>query len=656
MWSRRNAFPLAALPEAGCAPLASTPSDDLRSSTGLAEESKIKFITTLAYTLIPEVTREEAEVIFSWALRNAGGGGRDKHRLAALNQIEYFFAGTDNGLLCMFPIFPPTMRPFLTTSTGGETVLVPWNAGPRRILHRHRHEESVMSIAKLATLVASAGSDGYMHLSSFHPAPRHIISIPHPTAVHCLLMWEGTLFLERETNPQQRSAVAIAESSIVYIFTGDESGLVRLWRVNVEDHTYFLSTVFVITAHAGGTGFSSPLHYLACEDGDRTSVPTKQSKVIHSLALDEDRRLLAGVEGGVVVWGLAALPWKQREEDHILCWDIEQGKMNTTALSTLQFRTRRLTNVSVWVKGADLLQKSICSEKRGDDEVNGSNSQMKVIQKSRWKPKYGTHVANGFDVGVVSNLLTLPPLQDSNGESAMSLLQTTYVPLQFPSLKNTVYFPLHAVEPAFTPLHILPTIGSTCFALLVLQHGRRIVTGGSDGKVVVWLWDTSAEVYMQGLVSSEGQGHCGLIRHLCLLRSPDIFISCGYDDGLIKEWHVYDEPEFFMRCERSLKVIPANLYGLTSHVPLPVLEESVGGISCAVSFPEFHALFIVGLFESSIQTFSLMEVHGCALPEDYVYNGYKTVRLTASVAACVSRGLGLGDVDGRLEGGNHASV
>ncbi|RNF12529.1 hypothetical protein TraAM80_00245 [Trypanosoma rangeli] len=414
MWSIRNAFPLTAFREAGCAPLASTPSDDLRSSTEKVEESKINFITSLAYTLIPEVAREEAEAIFSWALRDASGGDRNERLSEALNQIEYFFAGTNNGQLCMFPLFPPAMRPFLTTPAGGAIESVPWNAGPRRILHRHRHEESVMSITNLGTLVASSGSDAYVHVSIFHPVPRHVVSIPHPMAVHYLLMWEGALFLERETNLQRRSAIAMVESSIVYIFTGDESGLVRLWRVNIEDCTYFLATVFVISAHAGGIGFASPLHYLACEDGDRTRVPTKQSKVIYSLAIDGDRRLLAGVEGGVVVWSLAALPWKQREEDHILCWDIERLQMNTIAPSTLQFRARRLANVSVWVKGAAFLQKNICSEKGEGHEPNGNNAHVKGIQKSKWKPKYGTHVANGFDVGVVSNLLTLPPLQENN--------------------------------------------------------------------------------------------------------------------------------------------------------------------------------------------------------------------------------------------------
>ncbi|KAF5220515.1 hypothetical protein ECC02_006472 [Trypanosoma cruzi] len=655
MWSRRNAFSLTAIGEAACASLADTPLDDRRSSAEMVKETKINFITSLAYALIPEIKKEEAEGILSWALRNRGDDGVTEKCVAALNQIEYFFTGTDSGHLFMFPLFPPSMRPFMKSSTGGETVSVPWNAaGLRRILHRHRREESVMSISTLGTLVASAGSDAYVHLSIFHPEPQHIASIAHPAAVHSMLMWEGGLFVEREKDPQRRSVVAAAESPILYIFTGDEVGLVRMWRVNVEKRTYFLATVFVISAHAGGIGFASPLHYLACEDGDRARAPTKQSKAIHCLAIDDDRRLLGGVEGGIVVWSLAELPWKQREEDHILCWDIERGQMNSIAMSTLEFRTRRLVNMGMWVKGTALLQQSMCSGEKERDGTNGNRADVKMMEKSKWKPKYGTHVANGFDVGIVSNFVALPSSRGDDVASAMlSLLQKTYVSLQFPSLKNTVYFPLFAVEPAFTALHVLSTTGSTCFALLVLLHGRRIVTGGSDGKVMVWLWDASAEVYIKGLVSSESQGHCGLSRHICLLRSPDIFLSCGYDDGLIKEWHVYDEPELLMRCERCLRVLPVNSYAVPSHVSPIIEEENAGGISCAVSFPMFHALFIVGLFESTIQTFSLSEVQGCTPPEDYFYNGYKTVRLIPSVTADVSCATGGGD--GRLGRGNYAS-
>ncbi|RNF12528.1 hypothetical protein TraAM80_00244 [Trypanosoma rangeli] len=109
-----------------------------------------------------------------------------------------------------------------------------------------------------------------------------------------------------------------------------------------------------------------------------------------------------------------------------------------------------------------------------------------------------------------------------------------------------------------------------------------------------------------------------------------------------------------MRSERSLRVLPANSDALPSYLSSPVVEGCVGGISCAFSFPVFHALFTVGLFENSIQTYSLMEVQGCALPEDYIYNGYKTVRLTLSAASYVSRAAGCGG--GCLEGGNHAAI
>lgn len=46
-----------------------------------------------------------------------------------------------------------------------------------------------------------------------------------------------------------------------------------------------------------------------------------------------------------------------------------------------------------------------------------------------------------------------------------------------------------------------------------------------------------------------------------------------------------------------------------------------------MSFPAFSALFIVGVFEHVIQTFTLSEVQGCEVPANYIYNGYKTIKL-----------------------------
>lgn len=617
----------------------------------MMETTRFGFIASLAYTLIPMVTKEEARRILSWVF---GSGEPSEGSLAALNQIEYLFAGTDNGRLFMFPLLPPSMRPFMNERgdrKAQETMSVPWNAGPRRLLHRHGAGGPVVSVGTLGTLVASAGSDACVHLSVYHPLPQHIVSIPHPSPLRSLLMWEGGLFVAREIETHRRSLIAAAESSIVYMFTGDESGMVRAWRVNVDNQKYFLVTVFVIASLERCVGFASPLRYLAREDAKGTRAPTQKIKAVHCLAIDDDQRLLGGVDGGVVVWSLAALPWKQREEDHILCWEDEKLRMNLRASPQLRFRVARLLNMSVWVKGAALLEESLGREKEEEKEEGGRSDGKKVhvavAQRSRWKPKYGARVANGFDLGVVCNMVGPPPSlssssngkgddDDDEGEEkcAISLLRATSLALHFPSLKNTVHFPLWAVEPVFTPLRVVSTPGSVCFALLVLKHGVRIVTSGSDGKVTVWLWDEATSAYVMALVSDGGQGHCGPGRHVCLLRSPDIFVSCGYEDGVVKEWHVYDEPELLMRCERRFAVSPANFCASpSSSRPLSAGEVKAGGVSCAVSFPVFHVLFLVGLSDSTIQVFSLLELQGCAPPEDYIYNGYKTVRVTGPVIA-----------------------
>ncbi|ORC84888.1 uncharacterized protein TM35_000401550 [Trypanosoma theileri] len=701
MWSLRNVFSLTALPDCGAAAAAITPPDFPRSipqgspmqennnnnnnnsSKERGEDNKkseeVHFIASLTYALIPAVTREEAAVVLSWALDGKCVDGRAA--AAALTQVEYFFAGTDNGQLCMFPLFPCDLRPFLTntiitepdaslpqesssssTSKNIKTPAFNGKTGRRRLLHLHGCEEPVVSAAVLGNVIASVATDAYMHLSFFHPTPRHVVSIAHPSPLRCVLLWDGSIFVNREDDAQRRSEISEAEASVVYVITGDESGVARIWRVNVDYSTYFLIAVFAISTPTGCVGFASPLHYLSREDRDARPAVTRQTKIIHCLAIDDDQRLLAGVEGGVVVWSLAALPWKQQEEDHLFCYDDngkndEQGPQEQTVVTArLRFRAERLMDMSVWVKGRKLLREALHSEdsngiaecdedednnnNRDGNNDNGSRLPSTVIRRSKWKPKYDTHVANGFDVGVVSNMVIVPS-HLVNGASAAQFLHEASVPIIFPSLKNTVHFPLSVVEPVFTPLQILSTTGSSCFAILILQNGKRIVTSGSDSRVVLWQWDAAAGNYIMTLASEEMEGHRVLGRHLCLLRSPDIFISCGYDGAEVHEWHVYDEPELMMRCERrfSVRYINPDTRDIsTSHTSSTIKlednnnnnikeKDTVSGIACAITFPTFYAFFVVGLFECTIQTFGLSEVQGCTPPEDYVYNGFKTVRV-----------------------------
>ncbi|KAH8611704.1 hypothetical protein ERJ75_000993200 [Trypanosoma vivax] len=658
VWTQRNALPLAALCEEGSSAVAATAPTGGNAQACMRSDNEghkgTDAITALDYALIPQVTSEEAVTILSWVLRmNDVLSQVGVEGVAAFRQVEYFFTGHTNGEVFVFPLVPPLMRTIISRwrmekDTVESDVPAPWNAGPRRLIHQHSATTEVTSICTLGTLVASASNDAHIHVSLFHPVIQHVLTIQQSSPVACILLWDGRSLVSRVQEPSRRAALAEAEAPIVYIISGDAAGLVRIWRANVEDKMHFLVVVLLIAAPSDCVGFASPLHRLEREDGyniqwgrQLNAVATRESKAIHALAIDGDKRLVAGVEGGLVVWSLANLPCKQKENDHLLCWDEERLEMETRSTTMLRVRGDRLVNMSVWVKSAALLQDAL--RRRGEQCVmfkdnRGSAGSVANFQFSTWKPKYGSHVANGAAVGVVSNIVSLPSSSymesGDTGDpiSAQSLLRASGVSLVFPSLRNVVHFPLWAVEPVFAPMCIAQTKGSTCMSLLVLQQGSRILTGGSDGTVILWIWvdGECGGMYTKLLCSNQVNSHTGVCRDLCLLREPDIFLSCGYNDGIVREWHVYDEPAQLLRCERIFTLYPVREHAHSGQTSSERCLEP-RGISCAVSFPAFFALFLVGVRESTIRAFGLVEVHGCALPPGYVFDGFKTVQVSTSV-------------------------
>lgn len=738
--------------------------DKERAAALTLEDSAFNFVSGLGYTLVPALGAEEAAALLSWALPPewAGDGSvSDELRasrlaaalhnaavLGACTQVEYFFFGTDNGHAFLMPLLPPHLLEALVAECG-ETTLpelahlwkretelaqaaacgdalaaraiaeggrAPLNCVGRRLLHRHAREEPVTVMDHLGTLFASAASSGdtSVAVSMFHPVPVGITCLPHPSAVRCTKLWEGSAFTatpsrsnagEESDTPLQgalqrwHDAVHAAEPTAVYVFTGDDAGLVRLWRVDVVARSYTLQHVLMCSANM--TGMLSPLSPFAREDNSK-KVPSRDAdRVVHCLEVDElAGRVFAGTEGGVYVWAINALPWRGAESPsadalaahHPLCWDEERQAPLPCALlryeaslrrdsdadnilptassanseKIVEYRASRLANHHVWVLPASLVQSEIARAM----ERGGSSAGL----VSRWKPKHGRMVTGGAAVGVVWNTVKLSTAAVSGrGATVGDRLTDTVVPVSFEGgeLRNGLRVPLSCVVPVVYPLAFLRTPGTACFALRVLAGNRRLVTSCADGRVCVWTCRPDkdactavAETYVPQLVTNTRQEHRGLGRHVCVLRTPDVFVTCSYDDGLVKEWHVYDEPEALLRCARRFTLTPYSSEGgrvqqqqqqladafTNMHKPKTANAaiaggnsdevsaddgedgDVVGGISCAAAYPAFGALFLVGVFESVIQTYSLTEVAGCEPPRNYVYNGHKTVRLPASMA------------------------
>ncbi|KAG5509627.1 hypothetical protein JKF63_06332 [Porcisia hertigi] len=672
--------------------------------------------------------------------------------LGACTQVEYFFIGTDNGHAFLMPLLPPHLLEALVAECGKTTLpelahlwqhetelaraaargdasavhaikqdgRAPLNCVCRRRLHRHAREEPVTVMDHLGTLFASAAScgDTSVALSFFHPVPAGITCLPHASVVRSIKLWEGSTFTaspshgnhrEESHLPWQgalqrwRGAVGAAEPTAVYVFTGDEAGLVRLWRVDVVTRSYTLQHILVCSANM--QGMLSPLTPFAREDSSK-KLPSRDAHcVVHCLEVDEQAgRVFAGTEGGVHVWAIDNLPWRGPESAsadvlaayHPLCWDeqcraplpcallhyeaLPPADSNpdstlptfsyTASEKTVEYRASRLANHHVWVLPASIVR----SEMGHAMERRGSN----VGMLSGWKPKYERVVTGGAAVGVVLNTVQLSGTKTSgDGATVGDRLTDTVVPVSFEGgeLKNDMRVPLSCVVPVAYPLTFLRTPGTACFALRVLAARRRLVTSCADGTVCVWTCRpqdassaTEAETYVPQLVTKTRQAHRGLGRHICVLRTPDVFVTCSYDEGLVKEWHVYDEPEALLRCARRftvtqyssesggvqqqqqqladtlknvLKPRTATSAATSSdHEEASTTDEgdaSVGGISCAAAYPAFGALFLVGAFESVIQTYSLNEVAGCEPPCNYVYNGHKTVRLPTPMTEDVYR-------------------
>ncbi|GET86992.1 hypothetical protein, conserved [Leishmania tarentolae] len=591
----------------------------------------------------------------------------------------------------------------------------PLNCVGRRLLHRHTREEPVTVMDHLGILFASAASsvDTSVAVSSFHPVPVGITCLPHPSAVRSIKLWEGSAFTapssrssageERDMSLQDalqrwHDAVRAAEPTAVYVFTGDVAGLVRLWRVDVVTRSYTLQHVLVCSSNM--TGMLSPLSPFAREDNSKKVPSQDADRPVHCLEVDDlAGQVFAGTEGGVHVWAINALPWRGPESGsadalaayHPLCWDEEHQAPLPCALSSheaslrhdsnalskpptvfstnsekiVEYRASRLTNHHVWVLPASIVQSEMARVME-----RGSSSAGQV---SKWKPKHGHMVTGGAAVGVVCDTVKLSTAATAGGGATVGGRFTdTVVRVCFEGgeLRNDLRVPLSCVVPVVYPLAFLRTPGTACFALRILAGHRRLVTSGADGRVCVWTWRSdkdvstaATETYVPQLVTNTQQGHRGLGRHVCVLRSPDVFVTCSYDNGIVKEWHVYDEPEALLRCTRRFTLTPyssersglqqqqqlvdtfksmlqpstANIEVAGSNGDEASADDSensdvVGGISCAAAYPAFGALFLVGAFESVIQTYSLTEVAGCEPPRNFVYNGHKTVRLPASMA------------------------
>lgn len=651
MWTKSKDYNVKILPEINVPPVLVSPEFRRQSELHTISdfnEKEFNIIVSFSYAIVPSVNSVADKVnVLRWVLsRWTESLSFDELKEIPLHQVEYFFTGSENGQLFVFPLIPfftlksvielfpqkdwcKTLRKEMESTQNS-------NCGSRLLLHRHAREEPVSGLHVLGTLVVSSSADGSVALSSFHPVCRAVTLIPHPHPVRTVKLWEGKPFSSGLSSEEFRRR---EETAAVYIFSGDTRGTVRLWRVNVLTRTYVLQHVFLMSPSC--LGMRSPLDVSLREDKERSPIERETTNTVHCMTIDGDERILVGAEGSVYCWAIDELPWKDKFDVgyHPLQWSHEfrdaLQKMAPSSVSQVKIRAERLVNHHVWVRDHAFVSLSI--EKWTGRSI--SSPKKARPQVSRWKAKHGRNIAGGISVGIVSNEVQFAAPESVTNEdvSTSSILSNSLVTVSFEEgeLLNDVVLPLSCVEPVVYPLFRLALPVGACFAMEMLERGRRLVTCTSNNCTTVWNWDSERTTFVPLVVAGDESAPRGLGKNICVFRSPDIFLTSGYDDGLVKEWHLHENPHTLLRCERRLMVLKADQLIKSSDGEVTPVKgeqgECADGISSMLLLPSFGALFVVGVLEHTIQTFRFGQAHGCEPPPSFLYNGFRTIQLTENL-------------------------
>lgn len=623
MWTKSKDYATKDLPVLPAAPVALTPGFLKQASSKTAGVSDLmpvddfNFVSCLSYSIIPDASSAsvpEVNALLQWMFyrwTSVDFSNNVSKGLIELPQIEYFFFGTENGQCFTFPLISPATIESVVKLYENEKWCQAMNAdmkqkcnnnsGALRLLHQHAREETVSGLHTLGTLVASCSSDRFITLSLFYPLPRFVVSIEHPEPLQCVRLWEGAPFLDRLSEEEREEG---REKEAVYIFTGDQAATTRLWRVNVVDSSCVLLHIFVMSPSISGV--HSSLELMTLEDNRKSPISRVSSDAVFCLLIDNDKRLLAGTEGGIYCWCLDQLAWKADKEAHPLTSGIASNQQ-------LHVRIERLVNHHVWIRDSHAVKGAI------EEWQSSSHGQLPLYKPTAWKPKHAEHVSNGRSVGVVANEVKVTKELVNTQDSLLKLSLAT-ISFENNELRKDVVLPVCCIEPVVYPLQFLPTGMNGCFAMDVLEEDSLVVTHGSNGQIIVWKWESGDEQYVQ---RAAAQCHCperAFGKMIAVLRTPDVFIVCGGDSGIVQEFHLHDGK--VLCCERRFAI--QTVAGKDGDVQR---QSIASGINCLAAVPLFNALFVVGLFDSFIQTFRLNEVLGCEAPPNYLYNGFKTLRV-----------------------------
>jgi hypothetical protein len=551
----------------------------------------VGFVTVFSFVQIP---LEEAELVAHSARFTPN------EQLPPLRQFEAFVCGFSSGVVLRCEVIASSYLSSLLSAEASRLVVA---------LHRHQvasdnSEDAscdVMGLATLGTITASVAGDRICRVSFFYPATDAICSLPHSAGLRSVLLHEGKKSWSDRNGD--------AESVALYVFTGDDAGVVRLWRVDVVEKTYFLHTVLVAGVF-GSQGESSLVdaHNLAAS-------ARLIGKPIYCLAVDgnveEAERLVATTDGHLLCFDCRRVMYKSTEMNHSILDRSPEASAAGAQFVSAKVEVQRLAGVHVWCK-SDVTVLKVLREYELRSEHNDPG-QEPPTPVTKWKSKHEKTVSSGLNIGCVSNEPFLAPTA-----APCDALITAV----FPGLTNAAVWPVGALEPCLLPA-LVATVDREMrpvFSVAVCGGGR-LVTGDAAGHVKVWQFDDAARPFGRyDILYDVPNAHDGhLVKVVAPLRRPDVFVSFGYD-GSFREWHIVDAaPEAC--CLRANVVTVAD--------PLKASNDGSDkmGLCWGAVSEEFGAVFAVSLFEASVRTYAFLPCDTCEIPPGFIYNGINTVKI-----------------------------
>lgn len=428
----------------------------------------------------------------------------------------------------------------------------------------YKHKGDVMAVVTLGTLVASVDASGSAVVASYFPDPLVHACIPHHSALRSVVLWEGKSSWQDDPS----------EAAIVYMFTGDDCGRVRLWRVDVSgSESFVLVGVFVCSVYG--------------IYGDPREAPGTAPKVVadaclFALSLDGEARLLAASSKRLFVWNL------DDDMDHTGSKPVPADWSSAAQHSAVG--SSRYLHSFVVLKPAP-----------------PCHHQPQTAAERRRKK-----LAASSTVGQVTNRMVSSACSSS----------TFQYSIMFSDAKKCVEASLDELLPV--TLSSLACTADDCgpvHGICVLSDGF-FVTGGADGGLRLWNWSYTSGRYE--LIQYAQRAHSDLIKCVGIVTAPASFYTASLD-GLVKTWRV--------DADNGLGITESSCVGVvlmesgTSTARREDHEEHVAlpGVSCAALHTMFGALFVSLQMQATIVTYTFEDVAMCALPPGWMFDGWKSI-------------------------------